>query len=79
MSSRPLTKRMLQKLKDCHDKQVKSNGQNPCLQDDLKGSLSGLYKRGFVDTKIVDVNGKQLLCLFVTDAGKFYITNLENK
>ncbi len=79
MNSRPLTKRMLQKLKDCHEKQVKSNGQHPCLQDDLKGSLSGLYKRGFVDTKVVDVNGKQLLCLFVTDTGQSYLTNLENK
>jgi hypothetical protein len=70
---RPLTERMLQKLRDCHDKENASNGAHPCMQDDLKGSLSGLYKRGLVNTKLADINGKKLLCLFVTDEGKNYL------
>ncbi len=41
---------MLEKLRDCHEKQ--SIDGNPCLQEDLKGSLSALYKRGLIDTKI---------------------------
>ena len=77
MSTRPLTKRMLQKLRDCHDKHVASNGKLPCLQDDLKGSLSGLYKRGLVEAKMVDIKGKQILCLFVTDAGLTYLKQVE--
>ena len=77
ISQRPLTKRMIEKLKDCHDKQIKSNGTNPCLQEELKGSLAGLYKRGLVNTKMADINGKSLLCLFVTDTGVNYLRNIE--
>jgi hypothetical protein len=76
LSQRPLTKIMIQKLRDCHEKQ--SNGNNvPCLQEDLKGSLAALYKRGLVDTKIQDVNGKRLLCIVVTDAGANYLKSLD--
>ena len=62
-------KRMIEKLRDCHEKVSKSSGLHPCLQDDLKGSLAGLYKRGLVDTKVQNVNGKKLLCLVVTKEG----------
>ncbi|HUS01118.1 MAG TPA: hypothetical protein VMY77_05290 [Chitinophagaceae bacterium] len=55
----------------------KSGGNIPCLQEDLKGSLAALYKRGLVDTKIQDVMGKRLLCIIVTDAGVTYLANLE--
>jgi hypothetical protein len=78
VSQRPLTKIMIQKLRDCHEKQ--SKGDNvPCLQEDLKGSLAALYKRGLVDTKIQDVNGKRLLCIVVTDAGVSYLKDLDKK
>jgi hypothetical protein len=79
VSQRPLTKKMIEKLLDCHEKVSKSSGNTPCLQEDLKGSLAALYKRGLVDTKIQDVNGKRLLCIFVTDAGVNYLTSLEKK
>ncbi|MDB5198198.1 MAG: hypothetical protein JWO92_161 [Chitinophagaceae bacterium] len=78
ISQRPLTKIMIEKLRDCHDKQSK-NGGNPCLQEDLKGSLAALYKRGLVDTKIQDVNGKRLLCIIVTESGVTYLKSLEKK
>lgn len=77
ISQRPLTKRMIEKLKDCYEKQSKSGG-NPCLQEDLKGSLAALYKRGLVDTKLQDIKGKRLLCIVVTDAGVNYLKNLDN-
>jgi hypothetical protein len=79
VSQRPLTKRMIEKLRDCHEKLSASGGHIPCLQEDLKGSLAALYKRGLVDTKIQDVNGKKLLCIVVTDAGVTYLTNLDKK
>lgn len=78
-SNRPLTKRMIQKLRDCHDKITKSNGAHPCLEEDLKGSLAALYKRGLVDTKFQDVHGKKILCLIVTDEGVKFLKNLTDK
>lgn len=79
VSQRPLTKIMVEKLRDCHDKLSLSNGHIPCLEEDLKGSLAALYKRGLVDTKIQDINGKRLLCIIVTEAGKNYLMNLDKK
>jgi hypothetical protein len=66
---------MIQKLRDCHDKIIKSNGTHPCLQEDLKGSMAALYKRGLIDTKFQDVNGKKILCLIVTEAGINFLKN----
>ncbi len=74
---RPPTKRMIEKLKDCHEKQLNSNNVSPCLQEELKGALAGLYRRGFVETKMEDIKGKRLLCLFVTDTGAEYLKSLE--
>ena len=78
VSQRPLTKIMIQKLRDCHEKQS-LNENNTCLEEDLKGSLAALYKRGLVDTKMEDINGKRLLCIVVTDAGINFLKNLDNK
>lgn len=78
ISQRPLTKIMIEKLHDCHEKQSK-NGGNPCLQEDLKGSLAALYKRGLVDTKMQDISGKRLLCMVVTEAGVNYLKSLDKK
>lgn len=75
ISHRPLTKRMIEKLKDCHQKQSTDAG-HPCLQEDLKGSLAALYKRGLIDTKMMDIKGKRLLCIVVTDNGVKYLTSL---
>lgn len=66
-SNRPLSPTMIRKLRDCYEKQTGKD--TPCLQDDLKGSLAALYKRGLVDTRMEMVNGKRLLCVIVTDAG----------
>jgi hypothetical protein len=75
---RPLTKIMIKKLQDCHEKQS-GNNSNPCLQEDLKGSLAALYKRGMIDTKMQDINGKRLLCIIVTETGEKYLSSLEKK
>ena len=77
-SQRPLTKIMIAKLSDCHEKQSKGDGY-PCLQEDLKGSLAALYKRGLVDTKMQDVKGKRLLCIVVTEKGEAYLKSLQKK
>ena len=74
---KPLSKTMTEKLRDCHEKQLKNGGH--CYEEDLKGSLAALYKRGLVDTKIEDVNGKSLLCIIVTEAGINYLKSVEKK
>ncbi len=74
-SQRPLTKIMIKKLQDCHEKT--SQKGHPCLEEDLKGSLAGLYKRGLINTRMEDVNGKKLLCMYITDAGAAYLQNLD--
>lgn len=78
VSLRPLTKLMIKKLQDCHQKQTVNNG-HPCLQEDLKGSLAALYKRGMIDTKMQDINGKRLLCIVVTETGEKYLKSQEKK
>ena len=77
-SLKPLTKRMIEKLRDCHEKSSKASS-NACLEEDLKGSLAALYKRGLVDTKMQDISGKRLLCIIVTEAGANYINALDKK
>ena len=80
MNQRPPTKKMIDKLKECYEKQLKNGGDGePCLQEELKGALSGLYKRGLVETKMAMVKGKRLLCLFVNDAGIKFLKSLEEK
>ena len=79
VSQRPLTKIMIKKLSDCHEKISQSNGHIPCLEEDLKGSLAALYKRGLIDTKIQDIQGKRLLCIVLTESGAAYLKTLEKK
>lgn len=77
-NQKPLSKIMIKKLHDCYEKQSGIKG-NPCLQEDLKGSLAALYKRGMIDTKMQDINGKSLLCIVVTESGEKYIKSLEKE
>lgn len=78
LSKRAPTKRMIAKLRECHDKE--QHGEKlPCLPEEMKSSLAGLYKRGFIDTRMEMVNGKKLLCIFVTDAGRKFLTDLDKK
>lgn len=75
---RPPTKRMIEKLRECLDKE-KSNTQMPCLPEEMKSSLAGLYKRGFIGTRMEKMKNKNLLCIFVTESGKKFLVELEQK
>lgn len=78
ISMRPPTKRMIEKLKECHEKEVTSGLKIPCLPEEMKSSLAGLYKRGLIDTRMEIINDKKQLCIFVTDSGKNFLQKLEN-
>ena len=78
-SFRPPTKRMIEKLQDCLEKETSANGKIPCLPEDMKSSLAGLYKRGFIGTKMEIINDKKILCIYVTEAGKKFLVNYEER
>jgi hypothetical protein len=74
---RPPTKRMIEKLRECHEKERKSSDKIPCLPEEMKSSLAGLYKRGLINTRMETVKDKKQLCIFVTDTGKDLLKKLE--
>lgn len=78
-STRHPTKRMIEKLKECLEKETKNNGAIPCLPEEMKSSLSGLYKRGLVQTRMGFVDDKKLLCIYVTETGKKFLADLEKR
>lgn len=76
ISTRPPTKRMIAKLKDCLEKESKNNSNAPCLPEEMKSSLAGLYKRGLIETRMEFVANKKQLCIYVSDAGKKFLATL---
>lgn len=78
-SLRPPTKRMIEKLEECYEKQTVTEGRLPCLPEELKSSLAGLYKRGYIGTKMEIINHKKLLCIYVTDSGKNFLCERDNR
>jgi len=79
ISLRPPTKRMIEKLKECHEKGLSSHEKIPCFPEEMKSSLAGLYKRGLIDTRMEIVNNKKQLCIYVTESGKRLLQELEAK
>lgn len=78
LSMRPPTKRMIEKLKECHEKELSSGMKIPCLPEEMKSSLAGLYKRGLINTRMEVIDNKKQLCIFVTDQGKNFLKQIEN-
>lgn len=78
LSSRPPTQRMIEKLKECNEKE--QNGEKlPCLPEEMKSSLAGLYTRGLIETRMQVVDNKKLLCIYVSDAGRKFLIDWKKK
>lgn len=73
------TKRMILKLKECHEKESDSSFKIPCLPEEMKSSLAGLYKRGLIETRMETVDNKKQLCIYVSEAGKKFLIDWKNK
>ena len=71
---RPLTHIMISKLAACWKNQKENN--SPCPPRHFSTSLPGLYKRKFVDVKETVVNGKEVMCVYVTPLGVAYLQSL---
>ena len=76
ISLRPPTKRMIEKLKECNEKELSSHEKIPCFPEEMKSSLAGLYKRGLIDTRMEIVNNKKQLCIYITESGKKFLREL---
>lgn len=72
-SIRPLTKQMITKLREC--RQMEDNGE-ACLPKHFSASLSGLYKRKFVDVRPRLLEGREVMCVYITAAGSEYLNSL---
>ncbi len=79
ISNRQPTQRMIAKLKECLEKENDNSERVPCLPEEMKSSLAGLYKRGLIQTRMELVDNKKQLCIYVSDAGKKFLTGNEKK
>lgn len=48
----------------------------PCMAEEMKSSLAGLYKRGLIETRMEKVNNKKLLCIYITEVGRQFLESL---
>jgi hypothetical protein len=75
----PFTKTMLAQLRRGRAIELSESKRNMCFADDFKGSLQALCKRGLVNTKMVMLDGKQILGVFITQAGKIFLDKEDTK
>ena len=75
-SNRPPTEKMIKKLRNCLKRELEEN--KPFLAEEMKSSMPGLYRRGLIITKMENIGGKRLLCIYASDRGKKYLKELDN-
>ena len=68
----PFTKTMLAQLRTGRAIELSKTERNICVADDFKESLAGLYRRGFVNTKMVMPDGKEIFSAYITRQVKFF-------
>jgi hypothetical protein len=67
---------MIQKLKECRQMEEQNI---PCLPKHFSASLSGLYKRKFVDVRPHMIDGRQVMCVFISPQGREYLETLHEE
>jgi hypothetical protein len=75
-SIRQPTKKMVDQLKKCYEMQL---GNQTCFPEHLKSSLAGLYKRGFITTRMQTINNKNLMTVHVTKEGERFLEKMHSK
>ncbi len=75
----PFTKTMLAQLRTARAIELSKTERNICFADDFTGSLAGLCRRGFVNTRMVMLDGKEILSVYITQAGKFFLDQEDEK
>lgn len=72
---RPLTENMIRHLRRAREREVADRGNKICTSNDFKGTLSGLYRRGLVNTRKVSVDGKEITAVYITQSGINFLNN----
>ncbi len=75
----PVTKTMLTQLRKVRASELSATEKNICVADDFKGSLRALLGRGLVNTKMIMLEGKEVLSVFITGAGKAFLDKEDAK
>lgn len=78
MYFRPLSKSMIEKLKECHKIEQEGNHEKHCMMEDMSYAVAPLYKRGLIYVAKSEVDNKALHCIFLTQAGKDYLMKLKD-
>ena len=66
---RPLTKRMIIKLRECRRLELNAKTGQLCPPEHFSSSLPGLYSRGLINMKRYSVDGKELMGVYLTQNG----------
>ena len=75
---RPLTGKIIDHLKAAHAIEISDQGRNICTNKDFRRTMRPLYRRGFIDTKTVEVSGKRIMNVYITDEGKSFLKHYKN-
>jgi hypothetical protein len=70
---KPLTKKMLTQLRVSANIELSKTEKKFCTVDDFQNALPKLYNRGFIDIKMVTVDGKEIVCMYITTLGMDYL------
>lgn len=74
---KPITNKMLRQLKAGRAIELSENGRRICVLEDFNGCLGGLYRRGLVSTKMVMVDGKEIIGVVITQSGIDFLRRCE--
>ena len=74
---RPLTKRMIIKLRECRRMELNANTSQLCPPEHFSSSLPGLYVRGLINLKKYSVEGKELMGVYLTQNGINYLAQID--
>ncbi len=78
--NRPLTEGMVAQLQKARAIELsKTENDTIVTEAHFKNSMSGLIRRGIVDTKMVMFHGKRLLRVYITERGLEQLANYEDK
>lgn len=78
MFFRPLSKNMIQKLRECYRIDEYSDGK-PCTMENLSYQMGPLYKRGMIELRKNKVGNKTLQYIHLTQTGKDFLENLKEE
>lgn len=74
---RPLSKSMIQKLKQCHEAELDIGNKKPYTMEDMRYAVAPLFKRGLIEVKKQLVYNKFLHCVHLTKEGIKYLETLQ--